>query len=97
MAALGLFVAAVIIFPTLRPGDLIAGLGITTVAAGFAFKNIPQNFFAGLLITWRRPLVVGDEIRVKEFEGVGEGITTRSTRLKTYDGHDGIKSPSCSA
>jgi small conductance mechanosensitive channel len=97
MAALGLFVAAVIIFPTLRPGDLIAGLGTTTVAAGFAFKNILQNFFAGLLITWRRPLVVEDEIRVKEFEGVGEEITTRSTRLKTYDGYDGIKSPSCSA
>ena len=41
---LGLFVAAVIIFPSFKPGDLIAGLGITSVAIGFAFKDVLQNF-----------------------------------------------------
>ncbi len=39
-----LFVAAVIIFPTFQPGDLIAGLGITSVAIGFAFKGRPAEF-----------------------------------------------------
>jgi small conductance mechanosensitive channel len=90
MVILGVFVAAVIIFPTFRPGDLIAGLGITTVAIGFAFKDILQNFFAGLLILWRRPFVVGDEIRVRDFDGTVEEITTRSTRLKTYDGERAV-------
>ncbi len=83
---LGLFVAAVIIFPTFQPGDLIAGLGITSVAIGFAFKDVLQNFFAGILILWRQPFIVGDQIRVKEYEGTVEEITVRSTRLKTHDG-----------
>jgi small-conductance mechanosensitive channel len=86
MLILGLFVAAVIIFPTFRPGDLIAGLGITTVAIGFAFRDILQNFFAGILILWRRPFVIGDQIRTLDYEGTVEDINVRSTRLKTYDG-----------
>ncbi|HLL96908.1 MAG TPA: mechanosensitive ion channel family protein, partial [Spirosoma sp.] len=73
-----------------KPGDIIAGLGITSVAIGFAFKDILQNFFAGLLILWRRPFRVGDQIRVNEFEGTVEEINMRSTRLKTYDGERAI-------
>lgn len=87
---LGLFVAAVIIFPTFSPGDLIAGLGITSVAIGFAFKDVLQNFFAGILILWRRPFIVGDEIKVGDYEGTVEEITTRSTRVKTYDGERAV-------
>lgn len=87
---LGLFVAAVIVFPAFKPGDLIAGLGITSVAIGFAFKDVLQNFFAGILILWRRPFVVGDQIRSKDYEGTVEEITVRSTRLKTYDGERAV-------
>ena len=87
---LGLFVAAVVIFPTFNPGDLIAGLGITSVAIGFAFKDVLQNFFAGILILWRRPFIVGDEIKVGSYEGTVEEITTRSTRVKTYDGERAV-------
>ena len=86
LTILGVLVAAVVVFPTFRPGDLVAGLGITSVAVGFAFKDILQNFFAGILILLRKPFVVGDQIRVRDFEGTVEEITTRSTRLKTYDG-----------
>ena len=87
---LGLFVAAVVIFPTFNPGDLIAGLGITSVAIGFAFKDVLQNFFAGILILWRRPFIVGDEIKVGSYEGTVEEITTRSTRVRTYDGERAV-------
>jgi small-conductance mechanosensitive channel len=87
---LGLFVAAVVIFPTLTPGNLVAGLGITSVAIGFAFKDILQNFFAGILILWRRPFRVGDQIRTNEYEGTVEEINTRSTRLRTYDGERAV-------
>lgn len=82
----GFLAACVVIFPSFKPGDIIAGLGITSVAIGFAFKDILQNFFAGLLILWRRPFKVGDQVRVKDFEGTVEEINMRSTRLKTYDG-----------
>jgi len=87
---LGLFVAAVIIFPTFRPGDLIAGLGITSVAIGFAFKDVLQNFFAGILLLWRRPFIVGDVIRTRDYEGQVEEITVRSTRLRTPDGERAV-------
>lgn len=87
---MGFLVACVVMFPSFKPGDIIAGLGITSVAIGFAFKDILQNFFAGILILWRRPFTVGDQIRVKEFEGTVEEINTRSTRLKTYDGERAI-------
>ncbi|MDQ3472147.1 MAG: mechanosensitive ion channel family protein [Acidobacteriota bacterium] len=87
---LGLFVAAVVIFPTFKPGDLVTGLGITSVVIGFAFKDVLQNFFAGILILWRRPFVVGDQIRTKDYEGTVEEITVRSTRLKTYDGERAV-------
>lgn len=87
---LGIFVAAVIIFPTFQPGDLIAGLGITSVAVGFAFKDVLQNFFAGILLLWRRPFIVGDQIQVDNYEGTVEEITIRSTRLRTYDGERAI-------
>jgi len=83
--ALG-FVAAVIVFPAFKPGDLIAGLGITSIAIGFAFKDILQNWLAGVFILWRRPFQVGDEIRTKGHEGTVEQIAVRSTMLKTYDG-----------
>ena len=86
----GFLAACVVIFPSFKPGDDIAGLGITSVAIGFAFKDILQNFFAGLLILWRRPFRVGDQIRVKKFEGTVEEINMRSTRLKTYDGERAI-------
>lgn len=90
ITALGIFVAAVVIFPTFKPGDLIAGLGITSVAIGFAFKDILQNFFAGILILWRQPFVVGDQIRSGNYEGTVEEINVRSTRLKTYEGERAV-------
>ena len=87
---LGVFVSAVVIFPTFAPGDLVAGLGITSVAVGFAFKEVLQNFFAGIMILWRRPFVVGDEIMINDFEGVVDRIDTRATRLRTYDGEKAV-------
>ncbi|PYT01739.1 MAG: mechanosensitive ion channel protein MscS [Acidobacteria bacterium] len=90
IAILGAFVAAVIIFPAFKPGDLVAGLGITSVAVGFAFKDVLQNFFAGILILWRKPFLVGDELKFKEYEGTVEEITVRSTRLRTFDGERAV-------
>lgn len=83
---LGLSVAAIVIIPTFRPSDLVAGLGITSVALGFAFKEVLQNFFAGTLLLWQRPFTVGDLICVKDFEGHIEEIKVSTTRIKTPDG-----------
>ena len=79
-----------IILPTLRPGDLVAGLGIGSVAIGFAFKDILQNWLSGLLILLRQPFDIGDQIVVGGYEGTVERIETRSTIIKTYDGQRAV-------
>lgn len=83
---LGLLVAATIIFPSVKPGDALATLGIGSVAIGFAFKDILQNWFAGLLILLRQPFRRGDQIVVGSFEGTVEHVQARATSIKTYDG-----------
>jgi small conductance mechanosensitive channel len=45
---LGLLVALSVIAPSFQASDLIKILGIGSVAIGFAFQNILQNFLAGL-------------------------------------------------
>ncbi|HEY9679302.1 MAG TPA: mechanosensitive ion channel family protein [Drouetiella sp.] len=83
---LGVLVAATIVFPSFSPGNLVAGLGITSVAVGFAFKDILENFFAGILLLWQKPFRIGDEIRTNGFEGTVQDIDIRSTRIRTIDG-----------
>ena len=82
----GGLVAATIVMPTLKPADLIAGLGVSSVAIGFAFKDILQNWLAGLLILFRQPFEIGDQIEVDSYEGTVEHIETRATIIRTYDG-----------
>lgn len=83
---LGLFIAATVIFPGVNAGDLFAGLGIGSVALGFAFKDVLQNLFAGFLILLYRPFHIGDQIKVNDYEGTVEEINVRATKIKTYDG-----------
>src|SRR6195256_1663331 len=83
---LGFLVAFSIVAPSFQAGDLIKVLGIGSVAIGFAFQNILQNFLAGLLLLWAEPFRVGDQIRLDTFEGTVEDIQTRATTVRTYDG-----------
>ncbi len=83
---LGFLLAATVVVPTLKPGDLVAGLGVGSVAIGFAFKDILQNWLAGMLLLFRQPFEVGDQIIAQGYEGTVERIETRATVIKTYDG-----------
>lgn len=87
---LGLFTAATIVVPSFNPGNMIAGLGISSIAIGFAFKDIFQNFLAGLLLLWSQPFHVGDEIKSGDFEGAVEDIDIRATLIRMYSGERAI-------
>lgn len=87
---LGVLIAVTATFPSFTPANLVSTLGIGGVAIGFAFKDIFQNFLAGILILMTRPFKVGDQIRFKEYEGAVEDIQTRATFIKTYDGRRAI-------
>lgn len=81
----GLLVGLSVVAPSFQASDLIKILGIGSVAIGFAFQNILQNFLAGLLLLWSEPFRVGDEIKVDAYEGTVEEIQPRATIIKTYD------------
>ncbi|MDJ0572195.1 MAG: mechanosensitive ion channel family protein [Pleurocapsa sp. MO_192.B19] len=83
---IGAFVSLVIVIPSFKPGDLVQLLGVSGVAVGFAFRDILQNFLAGILILITEPFVINDQIIFKEFEGTVENIQTRATTIRTYDG-----------
>jgi small conductance mechanosensitive channel len=82
----GLLVAVTIVFPSFTPGNLIQVLGIGSVAIGFAFRDVLQNFLSGILLLLSEPFRVGDQIVYGSFEGTVEEIQTRATFLRTYDG-----------
>lgn len=82
----GLFIALSIVIPSLQASDLIQLLGISGVAIGFAFRDILQNFLAGILILLTEPFQIEDQIVFKSFEGTVEQIQTRATIIRTYDG-----------
>lgn len=86
LIVVAVLIAAAIVFPSVKPGDILGTLGIGSVAVGFAFKDILQNLFAGVLLLINRPFHRGDQIVVKGFEGTVEHIESRATLIKTYDG-----------
>ena len=85
---LGCLVALTIITPSIRPVDLISGLGLGSLAVGFAFKDILQNWLSGLLILLKLPFRRGDQIKVNDVEGTVVRIEPRATIIRTYDGKD---------
>lgn len=83
---IGILIAVTIVFPNFTPADLISALGITGIAIGFAFRDIFENFLAGILILITKPFRIDDQIIIEGYEGTVENIETRATTIMTYDG-----------
>lgn len=86
IVVLGVLVACVIVFPNFTPASLVGFLGVGSVAVGFAFRDVLQNYLAGILLLVTEPFRIGDQIVFGEFEGTVEDIQTRATFIRTYDG-----------
>lgn len=86
LTVLGILITAVIVVPGFKPTHVITALGVTSIAVGFAFKDILENFFAGLLLLWQKPFRLGDIIKTGIFEGAVEELRIRSTHLRTEVG-----------
>ena len=82
---LGVLIAITIIFPSLTPAKLLTALGLGSVAVGLAFKDIFENFFAGILIMLRKPMRIGDYVQCEGIEGKVESISVRETYLRQTD------------
>jgi len=70
----------------LNAGTIAASFGVIGLVVGFALKDLLENFIAGIMILWRRPFKVLDQIRVGTNEGIVREITFRTTTLLTPDG-----------
>lgn len=83
---IGILTACVIAFPGLRLGDIVATLGLTSVAIGFAFQDIFKNFLAGVLLLLQEPFRINDQVVIGDYEGTVERIDIRTTKIRTYNG-----------
>jgi small conductance mechanosensitive channel len=86
IVVLGFLIALSVLAPSFQAADLIKVLGIGTVAIGFAFQNILQNFLAGILLLVSEPFQLGDFISVTGIEGNVDDIQARATVVTTKEG-----------
>jgi small conductance mechanosensitive channel len=82
----GLLVALALVFPGLSAANVVAGLGIGSLIVGLAFRDIFENYLAGILILLRKPMRIGDDILCEGVEGKVEQITIRDTYLRKRSG-----------
>jgi len=69
-------------------GSLLGAATISSVVIGFAFKDIAENFLAGVILAFNRPFRVGDTIMTGSVEGAILEMSLRDIRIKTFDGKD---------
>ena len=60
---------------------LVAGLGLTGFALGFALKDTISNLLSGVLILIYHPFQIGDTIKIAGYEGAVVSIDLRYTEL----------------
>ncbi len=85
---IGFFLALSVLGFSGVASGLIAGLGASALIVGFAFKDIGENFLAGMILAFNRPFDIGDVIVSQEFMGTVTEVDMRSTLIKTFDGND---------
>lgn len=69
-------------------GGLLATAGGSAIVLGFAFRNIAENFIAGIILAFNRPFHTDDTIQVGDAMGKVRNIRFRYIHIKTFDGKD---------
>lgn len=64
----------------------VAGLGIGSIALAFAAQKTLENLFGGVSIIGDQVVRVGEICRIANWLGTVEGISLRSTRIRTLQG-----------
>ncbi len=68
-------------------GPLLAGAGILGVAVGFGSQTLVKDFLSGIFILVEDQFGVGDIVNLdNETSGIVEGVSLRTTRLRSIDG-----------
>lgn len=83
----GLVCALQVMNATAIAGALLGTAGVIGVALGFAFKDIIENYVAGVLMSLRQPFRPRDHVRIADNEGLVASMSARATVLVTLDGN----------
>ncbi|MFI8379632.1 mechanosensitive ion channel family protein [Leeuwenhoekiella sp. NPDC079379] len=67
---------------------ILTAAGASAVVLGFAFKDIGENFIAGIILAFNRPFNVNDTVEIGNNFGKVKALEFRYTKLKTFDGKD---------
>lgn len=86
LTGLALGAGLTVVFPSVRPVDILGGVGVISIAAGIAFQTMLGNMFAGMVILSRDRFRVGDQISLGDHAGTVVRIALSSTSLRTFDG-----------
>lgn len=83
----GVLVALDLLGATSLVGAVLGSAGVVGLVLGFAFKDIAENYVAGVLLSLRRPFAPGDHVRIDSHEGKVVALNSRATVLMTMDGN----------
>ena len=84
----GVLIALDLLGATALVGAVMGSAGVLGLALGFAFKDIAENYVAGVLLSIRRPFAPGESLRIDNtHEGKVAALTSRATVLVTHDGN----------
>lgn len=67
---------------------ILTAAGASALVLGFAFKDIGENFIAGVILAFKRPYNVDDTVEIGDHFGKVKSLEFRYTKLKTFDGKD---------
>lgn len=67
-------------------GGILATAGASAVILGFAFKDIAENFLAGIILAFNRPFRVNDTVQIENVFGRIISMEFRYTKITTFDG-----------
>ena len=88
IVVLGVYVALSAAGINLSEFGLMAGaLG---VGLGFGLQNILHNLVSGLIVSFERPIHVGDTVEVDKLHGTVTEIGVRSSKIRTFEGSEVI-------
>ncbi len=87
ITSIGILIALELLDATALVSAMLGVAGVIGIALGFAFRNIVENYLAGVLLSTRNPFAIGDFIQVADFTGKVMRLTSRDTVLMTLDGN----------
>ncbi len=85
--ALGLLAALEVLGLTAVAGAVLGAAGLFGLTLGFAFRDIMENYLAGILLSLRSPFTVNDFVQVGEHAGSVVRMNSRELVLMTLEGN----------